>query len=91
MAHISTIMPRRGSGLGQRVLSRLPRIHVPSMLLDAAVVIGMYYAMLNFRYFQVEPNWQAWTVGFGVFAVIAVVVHWLPIGWPEPTGCSVAI
>ena len=56
-------------------MSRLPRIHPPSLAVDAVIVVGMYYLVLNFRYFQVEPNWQAWTLPFAVFAAIAVVVH----------------
>jgi FlaA1/EpsC-like NDP-sugar epimerase len=45
------------------------------MAIDAAVVIIMYYLMLNFRYFQVEPGWEAWTVTFACFGAAAVFTH----------------
>ena len=45
------------------------------MAMDAFFVFAMYYAMLEFRYFQVKSDWTAWTVPFVVFVVVAVVVH----------------
>jgi FlaA1/EpsC-like NDP-sugar epimerase len=47
------------------------------MAVDAVIVLAMYYLVLNFRYFQMQPGWRAWTVTFGVFAVAAIVVHLL--------------
>jgi FlaA1/EpsC-like NDP-sugar epimerase len=55
------------------------------MLADAAIVVAMYYLVLNFRFFQVDPNWQVWTLDYGVFTAIAVAVHvtsnWLSGGY----------
>jgi FlaA1/EpsC-like NDP-sugar epimerase len=75
MAHMSTPLGAARLGRGTKILSRLPRAHAASMAVDAAVVVAMYYLMLNFRYFQVEPNWRPWTAGLASFAVVAVVVH----------------
>jgi FlaA1/EpsC-like NDP-sugar epimerase len=50
------------------------------MVIDAAIVIVMYFVMFNFRYFDVEPNWQPWSRAFAVFLIIAVAVH-LTANW----------
>jgi FlaA1/EpsC-like NDP-sugar epimerase len=66
--------------MGANPLTRLRARHLQAMALDVAVVLVMYYVMLNFRYAGVSSDWQAWTADFAIFAGIAIVVHLL-INW----------
>ncbi len=50
------------------------------MAIDAALVVALYYLVLNFRFAGSFSDWQYWSTNFGIFAAIAVVVHLL-INW----------
>jgi FlaA1/EpsC-like NDP-sugar epimerase len=50
------------------------------MAVDAVLVVLLYYLVLNFRFAGSFSDWHTWSVNFGIFAAIAVVVHLL-INW----------
>jgi FlaA1/EpsC-like NDP-sugar epimerase len=45
------------------------------MLMDAVIVMVVYYLVLNFRYAGTVSNWASWTMHFAVFAGFAAIVH----------------
>ncbi len=47
---------------------------------DVALILVLYYLLLNYRYAGSFDEWRAWTADFGIFAGIAIVVH-LAINW----------
>ena len=68
-------MPSSTSRLGAKLASRLPRVNMRTMAMDAAIVIVTYFVMFNFRYFDVNPHWQPWSSTFAVFCLVAMAVH----------------
>ncbi|HEY5529138.1 MAG TPA: polysaccharide biosynthesis protein, partial [Thermoleophilia bacterium] len=59
-----------------RKLITRPRVrHLLAMLMDAVIVVVVYYLVLNFRYEGTVSTWNSWTTNFGVFAGLAVIVH----------------
>ncbi len=66
--------------MGTRLLAR-PRVtHVLAVAVDIGIILAIYYLVLNFRYAGSFADWKSWTVGFAVFAGMAVAVH-LVVNW----------
>lgn len=66
--------------MGTNPLVRLHIHHLRAMAMDIAVVLAMYYVVLDFHYASIASDWQAWTADLAIFAGIAIVVH-LVINW----------
>ena len=53
-----------------------PRVrYCLAMLVDAVIVVAVYYLVLNFRYAGTVSNWDSWNANFGIFACLAIIVH----------------
>ena len=66
--------------MGTKSLSRPRARQLVAMAIDAALIVVLYYLVLNFRFAGSFSEWQDWSVNFAIFAAIAVVVHLL-INW----------
>jgi FlaA1/EpsC-like NDP-sugar epimerase len=66
--------------MGTKRLSRPRARHLMAMAADVAIILVMYYLVLNFRFAGDFGDWKTWTGNFAIFAAMAVVVH-LVINW----------
>ncbi len=66
--------------MGTSPFARLRARHLLAMAVDAAMIVVVYYLVLNFRYAGSLTDWKAWTADFAIFAAMAVVVH-LAVNW----------
>lgn len=71
---------QRGTLMGSNPFVRLRVHHLLGMAIDIAVILLMYYLLLNFRYAVSMTDWQSWTTNFAIFSAIAVVIH-LSVNW----------